>query len=84
MIRPKSVADFIAEDPGLSEPLTYEEFVKRQAQAGNTDDSAVEEAWEAYKRAMNGEITAASDENKNAKKPITYEQAIFDEFKNIG
>lgn len=51
MIKPKSIMDFIREDPGLSEKITYEEFMKRSARSG-FDDSGIEEAYEAYKKVM--------------------------------
>lgn len=54
-IQPKSIRDIINEDPGLSEPVTYEEFVRRQGQAGNIDDSTIEEAYAAYCKIINGE-----------------------------
>lgn len=43
--------DFIREDPGLSEKITYEEFMERSARSG-FDDSGIEEAYEAYKKVM--------------------------------
>lgn len=46
----KSIMDFIREDPGLSEKITYEEYVERCNRPGGFDDSGIEEAYEAYKR----------------------------------
>lgn len=47
----KSFMDYIREDPGLSEKITYEEFMERSARSG-FDDSGIEEAYEAYKRVL--------------------------------
>lgn len=52
MIKPKSIMDFIREDPGLSEKITYEEYMERLNRPGGFDDSGIEEAYEAYKRVI--------------------------------
>ena len=53
MIKPKSIMDFIREDPSLSEKITYEEFLERQQRGHMEDDfPIIKEAYEAYKRTM--------------------------------
>lgn len=47
-MKAKTVAEIIAEDEGLGEKLTYEEFMERQNKAGNIDDSVIEDAYAAY------------------------------------
>lgn len=51
LIMAKSIMDFIREDPGLSEKITYEEFIERSSKSG-FDDNGIEEAYEAYKKVL--------------------------------
>lgn len=52
MIKQKSIMDFIREDPGLSEKITYEEYMKRLNRPSGFDDSGIEEAYETYKKVI--------------------------------
>lgn len=52
MIKQKGLQDYLNDDPSLKEKLTYEEFMSRQKQG--FDDSGIEEAYEVYRKFMEG------------------------------
>lgn len=55
MIKPKGLKDYLAEDPSLSEKITYEEFQRRQNASADIKDDGVAEAYEAYCKIINEE-----------------------------
>lgn len=58
MIKPKGLKEILAEDPSLTEEITYEEFVRRQQTTATIKDDGVEEAYNAYCKVLeelNGE-----------------------------
>lgn len=48
MIKQKGLQDYLAEDPSLSEKITYEEFQRRQNAPAEIKDDGVTEAYESY------------------------------------
>lgn len=57
MIKPKGLKEILAEDPSLTEKITYEEFVRRQQATATIKDDGVEDAYNAYLK--------VSEENNN-------------------
>lgn len=52
MIKPKGFKDFLAEDPSLTEKITYEEFVRRQQTTTTIKDDGVKDAYNAYLKVL--------------------------------
>lgn len=57
MIKPKSIQDFLDEDPSLTEKITYEEFIEKKAASKDNEEISIEEAYDSYRRVLEVENT---------------------------